>query len=925
MPDSHDDGAETDFTRPAGTTRTLHSNRSFAWNPKYGTGNLVDQFYTDPLYAVREHSGNIYYPFRDEEEWELMWWLEQNGVPLQAQDSFLKLKSIGRLGLSVKSARDIRNRIEHLPQPPRWKTVTITMPGYRTKEPIVFIYRDGAECARYLFANPAFANCIETTAYTDIKPNGGRVVKEFMSAKVANRIQANLPRGETLNGIVCSSDKTPLTVGTGNKEMHPFLITLAGILGTVRMKASSQAYVIGCYIPTPKFLDVTPEEQTILTLHLFHKCAKICTNSLQQGCKVPIPMADPLGMVRNCRTPLVAYIVDNPEQLMIACAAGKQSPVTLAKAKEFGDPQQHELRTRDWTARQIAKACALAMQKGGTPDQLCLFHKICKELGINGVIDPFWLNWGTEGIHWADPCKFLMLDILHLVHKFFWDHIAKQWTIHLIGRKEFNRCLSSIQPRRGVRHWPHGMSSLKQITGAEYRELEHLIMCILAGAAKVTPQIYSPLYPMLCFIYQTQALSFNDEARQVLDRSLAGFHAGKPALLEAGVRHGKRAAIKNWQIPKLEGLLNISRSVGLVGSSFQYSADPTERIHQVGKQDYKHTNGVNFLEQCARALDRDEKLRLFTLQTTVLEHHRSATNIPERTPALSEKIDNLVLQGYLIWAWEVELGLREPERMLFESPTSWIIDAPDASPRDSSTPDHSTGLAAAELTLHPHHASVGISALSAKWCITDCLQKLRVFFGTRNIPFTTVKVWDYFRFQTRSALQPSLVTQPQVVHAQHPSTQWPHGLYTGILIAHTSGYLVAQVKCIFEPIFSHPADREYAPQHIRQPVLLVQIFQFEPYSGDDWTMLPGDPVSRLDYRRDVGMYRVKHWLDAAGKPVELLISFSAVRRVLKLVAAYRPTINPNLNSLNSFSLPDTSFHVNPFADNETYHTTFSKT
>jgi hypothetical protein len=39
-------------------------------------------------------------------------------------------------------------------------------------------------------------------------------------------------------GVIAASDKTPLTIGTGNREMHPVLLSLANIEAGVRMKAT---------------------------------------------------------------------------------------------------------------------------------------------------------------------------------------------------------------------------------------------------------------------------------------------------------------------------------------------------------------------------------------------------------------------------------------------------------------------------------------------------------------------------------------------------------------------------------------------------------------------------------------------------------------------------------------------------------------
>ena len=46
-------------------------------------------------------------------------------------------------------------------------------------------------------------------------------------------LQSNIGCGHTILGVIGASDKTLLTIGTGNKEMHPALLSLANIISGV--------------------------------------------------------------------------------------------------------------------------------------------------------------------------------------------------------------------------------------------------------------------------------------------------------------------------------------------------------------------------------------------------------------------------------------------------------------------------------------------------------------------------------------------------------------------------------------------------------------------------------------------------------------------------------------------------------------------
>ena len=65
-------------------------------------------------------------------------------------------------------------------------------------------------------------------------------------------------------GVIGASDKTPLTIGSGNGQMHPVLLSLANIKAGVRLKATAHAFALAAYLPIPKFLNVSAQVQATL-------------------------------------------------------------------------------------------------------------------------------------------------------------------------------------------------------------------------------------------------------------------------------------------------------------------------------------------------------------------------------------------------------------------------------------------------------------------------------------------------------------------------------------------------------------------------------------------------------------------------------------------------------------------------------------
>ncbi len=188
---------------------------------------------------------------------------------------------------------------------------------------------------------------------------------------------------------------------------------MCGNIGNdIRTKLSSKLWVKIAQIPVGKFLE--KEDNGALNQRLYHICMDIVTEMLKECSKEPVLMADAIGKLRLVRTILLAHIADHPEQQMIACAAGGGSPISLARHKELGLDFCQDLRTREVTLGLIK---TLRDTPRVDPLNVGAYVRKAQKHGLNGVYKPYWRDW-----EFADPSKFLMPDVLHQLHKFFWDH-----------------------------------------------------------------------------------------------------------------------------------------------------------------------------------------------------------------------------------------------------------------------------------------------------------------------------------------------------------------------------------------------------------------------------------------------------------------------------------------------------------------------
>ncbi|KAG1749361.1 hypothetical protein EDB19DRAFT_1893663 [Suillus lakei] len=279
-------------------------------------------------------------------------------------------------------------------------------------------------------------------------------------------------------------------------------------------------------------------------------------------------MSDPRGDLHMIHTPLVAWIADYPEQLLIACMASKHSPISLATTAQFGDPLPHPPQTHSNTLDAIERACTIS-----DPCDIASFYKTCQALHLNGVVEPYWKDWGH-----ACPSFFLTPDGLHQWDKFYFDHPIN-WSINIMGGAELDRQLSALQPHVGARH---GANSL--------------LPGVIVGA--VPDEIAHALHAITEFIFQAQNLFLYDETLHSLSKALCKFHYYKDFILTAGGCHGKNGPLNHFQIPKLD--------------------DITERCHITHvKWPYHMSNHRDFHSQCCHFLDWQEKLQFFQLYTVL--------------------------------------------------------------------------------------------------------------------------------------------------------------------------------------------------------------------------------------------------------------------------------------------------------------------
>ncbi|KIK12076.1 hypothetical protein PISMIDRAFT_121497, partial [Pisolithus microcarpus 441] len=289
-------------------------------------------------------------------------------------------------------------------------------------------YRDAIECLQHLIHSPSnsgqvhfvpkkiysAADCMQCI-YTD-----------WLTGDRAWELQDALPDGATLLGVVLSSDKMHITQ-VGNHQAHPLLISLANISANVRRKGSTNSYLLLALLPVPRFVHPNKHLRGILASRLLHQVISVVMKPLKMAAEVGRMMSDPVGNLKHCFTPLVAYIADTPEQHVIACVTDNASAVSMAISKQFRDPLH-------CAAHTTSKTCQLliAVKRETCAQNLSSYFQACRKWQLNGVTSPFWLNWAL-----AELSSFLNPEVLHHFFKMLWDHDQK-WCSRMLGADELD-------------------------------------------------------------------------------------------------------------------------------------------------------------------------------------------------------------------------------------------------------------------------------------------------------------------------------------------------------------------------------------------------------------------------------------------------------------------------------------------------------
>ena len=413
------------------------------------------------------------------------------------------------------------------------------------------------------------------------------------------------------------------------------------------------------------------------------------------------------------------------------------------------------------------------------PNDIELYLREALKLRLNGVHMPFWRDMPL-----SCPSKFFNPEVLHYLHKEFWDHDI-QWCINALGTAEINFRFSVLQPVTGFRHFKEGISSLRQVTGQMHRDIQRTIIAVISGSAPC--DVVIAVCSLMDFRYRVQAYWITEVDIELINSALQEFHAHKASIITNGLRHGKgNKPIDNWYIPKIELMQSMAPSISRVGVAIQWSANITEHAHidQI-KDPARASNNNNYDPQIFCQLDRLEKCRNFELALS-LKHPEPRLDMDTDDNSNDEMADPSVSSRPVTDHFAHSLHLA--------SSALNSVPLPHRS--------FSVGCVAFNLAYDPHIRHISVDDAAERFGLIDLRAALADFFmhekshgvdsvraisGPRRtaenaaLPFEYIQVWFKLCLQTKD-IHTDAILPVQTLCALPPEGNWQYGRYDSVIV-----------------------------------------------------------------------------------------------------------------------------------------------
>ncbi|KIM60579.1 hypothetical protein SCLCIDRAFT_123900, partial [Scleroderma citrinum Foug A] len=457
-------------------------------------------------------------------------------------------------------------------------------------------YRDPREVVHNMLASSEFSNEMDYVPYREYDAsNDQRRWQDFMSGdwawEQADRIVNEDPTttGAMLVPIILGSDKTTVSVATGQTDYYPLYLSIGNVRNTVRRAHHNAVALIG-FLAMPK---TTREHANTPAFRkfkkqLFHSSLSRILDSLRPAMKNPETVLCGDDYYRRVIYALAAYIADYEEQVLLSCIVRGWCPKCLAYRENLDEDALRHCREHSDTI----------------VNEFELRH-IHENYGLDGDTVPFTNDFPRADIH-----EMLSPDILHqLIKGGFKDHLV-DWVeryLHRIHGKaradkildEIDRRIAAVAPFSGLRRFPQGRH-FKQWTGDDSKGLMKVYLPAIEGF--VPKDVIRTFRAFLEFCYLVRRNTITEQALTEIEDALQRFHHFREVFRNSGV-------IESFSLPRQHAMKHYPYLVRQFGAPNGLCSSITESKHiKAVKRPYRRTNRFKALGQMLLINQRLDKL-----------------------------------------------------------------------------------------------------------------------------------------------------------------------------------------------------------------------------------------------------------------------------------------------------------------------------
>ncbi|KAI0746738.1 hypothetical protein C8Q80DRAFT_1321332 [Daedaleopsis nitida] len=458
-------------------------------------------------------------------------------------------------------------------------------------------FRNPRSVVLNMLKNPDFKDEIDYTPFQEFSQDTSRRLKNFLGGDWAWRQAdaiAELPgtKDSSFVPIILGSDKTTVSVATGQNDYYPLYLSIGNVHNNVR-RAHRNAVAVVAFLAIPKTTrrHANSVEYRKFRRQMFHSSLSRILQPLKSGMTTPEIVRCGDGHFRKVVFGLGPYIADYPEQALLACIVQGWCPVCRNPNKDLDNPDSAGRRTR-----QMVDYLATEFDLG----------PLWNQHGIVGDVVPFTNDFPRADIH-----ELLSPDILHqLIKGTFKDHLVSWIELYLKREHrearaaeilaEIDRRIAVVPPFSKLRGFHEGRG-FKQWTGDDSKALMKVYLPAIDGL--VPSQMVLTIRYFLEFCYLARRDVHNEKTTSQMAAALIKFREHREIFRETGVRPD------GFSLPRQHSLEHYEDRIWEFAAPNGLCSSITESKHiQAVKEPWRRSNRHKALGQMLLTNQRLDKI-----------------------------------------------------------------------------------------------------------------------------------------------------------------------------------------------------------------------------------------------------------------------------------------------------------------------------